>query len=414
MLESAFPRDPEFTTSHLRRFVKPELLPDNLKPKRLENQGALGEPPLPSIYILIPPPHSDLPTIQALLAPYAPTPLLTTKPTPASLNIQSTRILLQPPTSVEQAEHYSRNFWPTIYNPAAHPAAHSPPPRILDRTQMAIKSGAGKYLALARRVADEAKESGRGRAIGVVAVDPSLAGAEDASPGDELNGVVAVAGDARYWGNICQYSNPELHPASAGVYDPDREGGPENHALMRLISIIANRRLSESSQTPAPSQHHKANSRKQTPSLSPLESSFLHPLPSPSRIQKNEDTSEPTPQAQSIPSANNISAVPDSDSSMVPYLCTSLDVYSTHDPCTCCAMGMVLSRFRAVIYLRDEARVGLGGLASTDSLNPSEAAAGYGLHWRRELNWRVLGFEFVEERSEAKGMEVNEGERFHA
>jgi tRNA-specific adenosine deaminase 3 len=35
----------------------------------------------------------------------------------------------------------------------------------------------------------------------------------------------------------------------------------------------------------------------------------------------------------------------------------------------------------------------------------------YGLHWRKELNWRALGFEFVEDGDEVKsaGMPV-----FHA
>jgi tRNA-specific adenosine deaminase 3 len=77
-------------------------------------------------------------------------------------------------------------------------------------------------------------------------------------------------------------------------------------------------------------------------------------------------------------------------------------------------MGMLLSRFRAVIFPR-RGRLGTGGLSSEPVVGPvadepgpaAEADASavdrqdergyYGLHWRKELNWRALGFEFVED-----------------
>ena len=93
-------------------------------------------------------------------------------------------------------------------------------------------------------------------------------------------------------------------------------------------------------------------------------------------------------------------------------------------------MGMLLSRFRSVIFPRS-GRLESGGLSSEPAVGPvaderdqgAEAGASavdvqeergyYGLHWRKELNWRALGFEFVEDgevelKSEA-GMPV-----FHA
>ncbi|KAJ5272805.1 hypothetical protein N7478_007930 [Penicillium angulare] len=93
------------------------------------------------------------------------------------------------------------------------------------------------------------------------------------------------------------------------------------------------------------------------------------------------------------------------------YLCTDLDIYISHEPCLCCSMGLLLSRFRAVIFPRS-GRMKSGGLASEPVVFPvaddegkesSDAAeAGndrlyYGLNWRKELNWRALGFEFVED-----------------
>lgn len=83
-------------------------------------------------------------------------------------------------------------------------------------------------------------------------------------------------------------------------------------------------------------------------------------------------------------------------------------------------MGILLSRFRAVIFPR-AGRMKSGGLASEPVIAAVENEDGrlhdhknedheakepidrdgermyYGLHWRKELNWRALGFEFVED-----------------
>lgn len=88
-------------------------------------------------------------------------------------------------------------------------------------------------------------------------------------------------------------------------------------------------------------------------------------------------------------------------------------------------MGILLSRFRAVVFAR-KGRLSSGGLASEEVPNnsssrekqdsapdahaqtPQEAGDEekmsnqrqrnyYGLHWRKELNWRALCFEFVED-----------------
>jgi tRNA-specific adenosine deaminase 3 len=88
-------------------------------------------------------------------------------------------------------------------------------------------------------------------------------------------------------------------------------------------------------------------------------------------------------------------------------------------------MGMLLSRFRAITFPR-KGRLITGGLASMEvpqisnpgGLERSEAATAnennieygdagetltrkretyYGLHWRKELNWRAMCFEFVDD-----------------
>jgi tRNA-specific adenosine deaminase 3 len=257
---------------------------------------------------------------------------------------------------------------------------------LLAETQSAIESRAGIYLALARKVAHEAKQSGRGRAVGAVVVDPAI------TDPDRSAGIIAIAGDARYWNPVSddQPSQPDLSQSPAGacpepeeshlhrsnLYDADQEGHPAHHAVMRAIAMIANQRLSSSA----------------TSSLS-----------SPSQPQTTTATSSPPlTYLESCPMtfANVLARAQGG------YLCTALDLYVTHEPCVCCAMGMLLSRFRAVIFVK---RTGRPEMAALDP------EAGYGLHWRRELNWRALAFEFVEEDSgDGEGEGEDEEGEFHA
>lgn len=72
------------------------------------------------------------------------------------------------------------------------------------------------------------------------------------------------------------------------------------------------------------------------------------------------------------------------------YLCSNLDIYLTHEPCVCCAMAMIHSRFRSCILVNKMANTG------ALSARTHQSMLGYGLFWRRELNWRVLTFQYRE------------------
>jgi tRNA-specific adenosine deaminase 3 len=89
------------------------------------------------------------------------------------------------------------------------------------------------------------------------------------------------------------------------------------------------------------------------------------------------------------------------------YLCSGLDIYLTHEPCVACAMAMIHSRFRACIF--EKRMPGSGALTARDRKD----SLGYGLFWRRELNWRVMTFQYSEG-TERGGRIKRDNQLFHA
>lgn len=431
VLDAAFPRDATRPMNHLRRFAKQGNLPEPLHPILLNDN-----PSPQTIFVLISPPLPDVNRLQELLAPYVPTPETSESQSsdPAGqVKLHTVKVPTLPPLGQAQAEKWSKELWPVVYNPAAARATVSPPVQVLNRTREFIQPDAGRYLAFARKVAEEAEQSGRGRGVGAVVVDPDII-SRILDAGDDMDtkwadAIVAVAGDARYSRSEAGCpSTAELHtvegpnPATK-TYDADLEGGPDLHALMRASEIIAYKRRAGD-----------PDAENDKPSLSPLESYFLSQtdLTAPEPEPDTRDTTPGVPEKYQKTGYNNSQAVPISTSaggekaeprirprSQGGYLCTDLDVYLTHEPCLCCSMSILLSRFRSVVFPQ-RGRMVTGGLASepvvapvpvTDEANELEGDSGpgqdqkekmqdrlyYGLHWRKELNWRALGFEFVED-----------------
>ncbi|RAL11404.1 putative tRNA-specific adenosine-34 deaminase subunit Tad3 [Aspergillus homomorphus CBS 101889] len=443
-LDSKFPRDSSHPQSHLRRFAKHNQIPESLRPTLLK-QGYL---PSQTIFVLVPPPLPAPEALQALLAPFAPPPreppttpqptepssTTTSAPAPADTTPAASKITLhtitvpmQPPLTPPQAELWSSKMWPVVFNPAAPRALIAPPPQILSRVRDSINPKAGHYLALAQIVAAEAEQSGLGRGVGAVVVDPELEPeATDIDPQTEAaeggstwtDAIVAVAGDGRYsrreGGNPAQAElvgggggggpNP-----NCGVYNADCEGGPELHALMRVVELISSKRRED-----------QPGSRRQQirPVLYGLEDYFLKKSDVAAKVEADDGGVGPRIRSRAQGG----------------YLCNDLDVYFSHEPCICCCMGLLLSRFRAVIFPR-RGRMVSGGLASEPVVKPvpveteggesTEASEDkeddsektreyYGLHWRKELNWRALGFEFVAENDSTGESCAEKGVPFHA
>lgn len=127
---------------------------------------------------------------------------------------------LHAPLSEDQAKEWSDRFWPCIYNPAAQLLQDAPPLHLLRKTRAELNTWeTDHYMVLAQLVAEEARASGAGLAIGAVVVDPLT------------RSVVAVAGDARYY------------PSGRQEQTSDQGGRPEFHTLMRVISMVANKEL---------------------------------------------------------------------------------------------------------------------------------------------------------------------------
>uniref|UniRef100_A0A093V4K9 tRNA-specific adenosine deaminase subunit tad3 n=1 Tax=Talaromyces marneffei PM1 TaxID=1077442 RepID=A0A093V4K9_TALMA len=437
VLDKAFPKDLNLPFTHLRRFAKREFLPDAIKTQidnekektplptavtedgaEIENESTQTPPPQVTIFVLIPPPLPEADQLRILLAPFVPSSISSNPQddesgVKASIPIHRVTIPLQPPFNSQQAETWSKIYWPTNFNAASPRGMIAPPPKILNVTQTSIAPNAGYYLSLAGQVAREAKGAGRGRGIGVVIVDPAIAASsrsngatltEDDEEGD--NGVVAVAGDARY----CAPGLASRDNLGEGVYEADCEGGPEFHAIMRAVEMVATRRRDDK----VAMATDKTASIRNT-SLTPLESHYLCRPASPSQYTSITETDTHTNQ-----NAGRILS-----RAAGGYLCTDLDIYITHEPCLACSMGMLLSRFRAITFPR-RGRLVTGGLASmeipqsssraklessgniTNDNNdeedggnedggkpPQKRETYYGLHWRKELNWRAMCFEFV-------------------
>lgn len=550
--------------SHLRRFAKRSMLPEHLA-AAIEADVSAPANNGQTIFVVIPAPLPEIETLQALFAPFAPLPRRRSsatppansprpsspisapgspEPQPPKIRILKTRIPIYPPFNITQADYWTRTMWPVVFNPAAPRSTVAPPPQILNRALDSIKPRAGYYLSLARKVAEESKQSGRGRGVGAVIVDPAIeddleaqAWEDGTDPNERwMDAVLSVGGDVRYARSEAgAASQADKHPGVApnpacAKYDADLEGGPDLHALMRATELVARRRredgdhLAQYGESALPVV---ASDPQLSNKLSPLESYFLYEISGHTKTTEHDHTIAPplslkkrkheepnpetstsfwdvTPEATtpvpvdpwadpkpviplvppkpvnsgpstvpagastatepvdpwsittpaipettplppsstapadpSIPAPTTIHAnsSPNNSGTSSPpqtsrirtrsqggYLCTDLDIYVSHEPCLCCSMGMLLSRFRAVIFPR-AGRMPSGGIASEPVVEPTpvnydyswgvegkieeepqetektDDRLYYGLHWRKELNWRALGFEFVENES---------------
>lgn len=237
-----------------------------------------------------------------------------------------------PPTSQIQAAMWSSQFWPTVYrknNPLG------PHPSMVGRGTDDIRDDASVWMALAHRVALEAKRTGIGEAMGAIIVQRDEQGAQ----------LVGLAGDARW------HSEREL-------------GIPSNtmtHCVLRAVSMVAQKLVRHEWRAvgvPYEAPRLEYDAFQDRPLLDMERACF-------GREHPNKDG----------------------------YLCHGLELYVTHEPCVGCSMGILHSRMGKVVFCNHMPRT--GGLSSDD--RPDGGGRGLGLFWRRELNWSLLAWEWERE-----------------
>lgn len=314
----------------LRRFVSRSRLPTSLEEAFEREESTMT-------YILIPPPlPQSRASIVGAISPHV--------MDAGALSVVETQIPLFPPNSAEQAVAWSQTYWPCLFNPAAQPLQAAPSLQMLRvvTAELDQQRNLSLYFEHARLKAIESYSGKIGRNLAAVVVNPST------------RQMIAVAGDARYSDDS---GISILHTISEnGKVD----GRPQKHALMQAIALVAEaeRRRKESEELPDPGS--------------------------------GRDWSL---QADSGAPAIDNSGQGNPDS----YLCQGLDIYLTHEPCVACAMAMVHSRFRACIFERrmpDSGAIFAEKVRYEQRPGETKDSLGYGLFWRKELNWRVLAFQY--------------------
>ncbi|RYP14982.1 hypothetical protein DL765_005979 [Monosporascus sp. GIB2] len=422
---------------HLRRCSKPSDLPPHLKSQFMNEQNGKNAHTGKSnfLYIMLglkdEIPYEDLvrglSTIDAIrddiFVGIVPVPLLA-------------------PTSQVQANMWSQQFWQTVYrknNPLG------PHPSNICRTTTTVSRDASVWMTLAHQIAKKSQEAGYGEPIGAVIIRRTVPGKTDAgrattvkedatapeatqsasvtagSPnGDTPNSEVPMSDDGntpsmRIDDNDNQTESVEGGDLNAGgigldVQDADtpdfdaetketaqivaiaadarwhqqekigHTGNPMAHAALRAISMVAQKLVRAENRPPSTAQVMEFEAFQDRPLLDDEQTVF--------------EAEHPCPDG---------------------YLCHELELYMTHEPCTMCAMAILHSRMGRIVFRH---RMPLtGGMCSEDRSNdlcgadasctqgPCGGGQGLGLHWRKELNWSMLGWEW--ENDEAERLVVN-------
>ena len=255
--------------------------------------------------------------------------------------IRTIPVPLLPPTSEEQAEHWSKEYWPTVYkknNP------YGPHPSIINRVEDEIRDSVGEFMDLAKLAGDETLSTFKGEPVGAVIVNRNAA--TGATP-------AVVAGDAR-WSHTDQQNR-------------SGRGNIAAHAVMRAIGLVARKRRD------LLGLEHSADGVRSS-------NGFVdHPL---SGLEMDIYLKE----------------------SLAPggYLCLDLELYVTHEPCVMCSMAIIHSRFGKIVYGKRLPKT--GGISADTNADVENDESGklrsaYGLFWRPELNWKLLAWQWLDDAS---------------
>ncbi|KAI1135900.1 hypothetical protein F5Y05DRAFT_393789 [Hypoxylon sp. FL0543] len=303
-------------------------------------------------------------------------------------------IPLLAPNSQIQANMWSQQFWQAIYrknNPLG------PHPANVTRAESSLSRDASVWLNLAHQVAEKAHKSGIGEPIGAVIIKRTYPGRNDGGKGSKQP---VAESDVSYSDNTIKTSHVAKPGSDAerpgkgkgkGKEELEKEttqivaiagdarwhqqekightGNPMAHAALRAISMVA-QKLVRAENRPATAEQ-----------IMDFETFQDEPLLDDERVVFEADH-----------------PVPDG------YLCHELELYMTHEPCAMCAMAILHSRVgRAVFRQRMPLTGGMSAedrdeqackASATCSQGQCGGGRGIGLHWRKELNWVLGGWQW--------------------
>jgi tRNA-specific adenosine deaminase 3 len=381
---------------HLRRFAKPKFLPNHvlglrnvvkemyIVPRAWESTPfAVMQAPSTTVWeysvpaksrmnnnrpqtlhlLICPTRHIALPELHALLMDLPPF-CSSADSWAYPLEIKEVTVPLLAPTSPEQAEAWSRDYWPTFYrktNPfGAHPTVianaenefHSPVPGCI---------GIEEAMKLAEQAGCETESRGYGNDPGCVILERV----------DDVTEVVAVAGDARL------KPLPSETVVDGVQLSTGCNGNVMGHAVMRAIGMVGRKRLRVAS-IPVAKRAAKAEQGFKKAGLDHDENArdaFFLDLPINALEEGYFQRDNLKPNG---------------------YLCLRLEVILTHEPCLMCSMALVHSRVGRVIFKHRMPQTG-GLTAELASNDTGPVGLGYGLCWRKELNWQFMCWEYQKE-----------------
>lgn len=276
------------------------------------------------------------------------------------LELKEITVPLLAPTSPQQANDWSKDYWPTFYRKTNPFGAH---PTSIKKAEEELQAPSEENIsvdeafALARQAGEENRRKGIGTGAGCVVVERVEGKTE----------IIAVAGDARWAPRVPNI--PETDPKST------RQGNMMGHAVMRAVGMIGRKRLRVATLAIAKSAAKaESNFHKGGLAVDPAaRDAFFADLP----ITELE---------RGYFEKDNLK--PDG------YLCLKLEVFLTHEPCIMCSMGLVHSRVGRVIFTNRMPAT--GGLTAEMTRNDSgPVGLGYGMCWRKELNWQFMCWEYI-------------------
>ncbi|KAI0025734.1 cytidine deaminase-like protein [Xylariomycetidae sp. FL0641] len=418
---------------HLRRCCKPADLPPHLK-SHFMNEGngrSIHTGKSNWLYILLGP-KDEMPYDELLRG------LGAVDGIRDDIFVGIIPVPLLAPTSQVQANMWSQQFWQTVYrknNPLG------PHPSNVCRTTSVVSRDASVWMTLAHQVAKKTQKAGFGEPIGAVIIKRTVPGKPDAARPSASKGEGPISPDAN--GDDAQRDDVST-AAGAGELDnalanldtenvsrlrrPSRPGtsgsdttAPEAEPRYNVIDgkdllevEPKEAEAKETTQIVAVAADARWHQQEKTGCTgNPMAHAALRAISMVAQKLVRAEKNRPQVESeimefeafQDKPLLHDEQVVFDADHPCPDgYLCHELELYMTHEPCTMCAMAILHSRMGRIVFRH---RMPLtGGMSSEDrghelcgepepcERGPCGGGQGLGLHWRKELNWSMLGWEW--------------------